>query len=107
MNTATHPLVLVRHPFARMSHLMGLLSHRTTRFAAEQPATGFHLQHAQSHVVGAFHDGTIECLSGCIWITHDGDCRDIVLQQGQSHVVDRTSCLLVYGLLASDVRLIP
>ncbi len=32
---------------------------------------------------------TVECLSGAIWITQDGDLRDIVLEPGDTFAFDR------------------
>lgn len=43
----------------------------------------------------------IECLTGCLWVTHDGDPRDVILEAGQGHVVDRATPLLVSALEAS------
>ena len=33
--------------------------------------------------VGAAHGRRVECLSGALWITQDGDLRDIVLSRGR------------------------
>jgi hypothetical protein len=30
----------------------------------------------------------VHCRSGEVWLTHDGDPRDVVLKKDQSHVVD-------------------
>lgn len=46
----------------------------------------------------------VHCISGCLWLTHDGDCRDIVLHAGESHKCDRRERLLVQGL--EDSRLL-
>jgi hypothetical protein len=40
----------------------------------------------------------IECLSGSLWVTQDGDRRDIVLAPGQSFVFDRSEGVLVSAL---------
>jgi hypothetical protein len=40
----------------------------------------------------ALRDGrgsTITCISGTIWLTMEGDTRDVVLKAGESFVVDR------------------
>jgi hypothetical protein len=47
----------------------------------------------------------IECLRGSLWLTHDGDPKDIVLAAGDSYTVDRDARLLVYGLDASELRI--
>ena len=49
---------------------------------------------------------TIECLEGSVWITLDGDSRDVVLSTGQTFVVDRDWRTLVQALDAARVRLV-
>jgi hypothetical protein len=44
---------------------------------------------------------TIDCLGGCLWLTHDGDCKDIVLVAGQAYRSARPGRLLVHALEAS------
>lgn len=51
--------------------------------------------------VAVVRDGAhahVECLSGSLWITHDGDVRDIVISAGESHASDRPGPMLVCGL---------
>lgn len=48
---------------------------------------------------------TIECLEGAIWVTLDGDSRDVVLDAGQSFIVDRKQRTLLQALDAALVRL--
>ena len=40
----------------------------------------------------------IECLSGSLWITQDGDSRDIVLAPGDSFSFDRAGDALISAL---------
>lgn len=47
---------------------------------------------------------TLHCRSGSVWITHDGDPRDVVLQPNQSHRVDRGARLTVHAM-AGDAGL--
>lgn len=47
---------------------------------------------------------SIECLSGHVWITLDGDPRDVVLDQGQTFTVDRNQRTLVMALDEATVR---
>ncbi len=49
---------------------------------------------------------TIECLEGSVWVTLDGDSRDVVLEAGQSFVVDRDQRTLLQALDAARIRLI-
>lgn len=46
----------------------------------------------------------IDCLEGCLWITQDGDPRDVVVQTGQSFTVDRDQRALVHAMDAARVR---
>lgn len=47
---------------------------------------------------------TVTCGSGSLWITHDGDVRDVVISAGERHTCDRASRMLVFGLENSSVR---
>lgn len=47
----------------------------------------------------------VECVQGCLWLTHDGDCRDLVLHPGQRYLADRGTRLLVSALEPSLMRL--
>jgi len=46
----------------------------------------------------------IECLSGVLWITQNGDQRDITLEGGQRFWLDRDGLAIVYGLEAARFR---
>lgn len=41
---------------------------------------------------------TLHCRVGKLWITHDGDPRDVVLDANQSHSVDRAERLTVHAM---------
>jgi hypothetical protein len=47
----------------------------------------------------------IECLSGVLWITQNGDHRDITLERGQRFRLDRDGLAIVYGLEAARFRI--
>lgn len=53
----------------------------------------------ESHPLGL----TLHCISGCVWLTHDGDGRDIVLEAGESHTCDRDTRLMVHALEAARI----
>ncbi|MCG2592756.1 DUF2917 domain-containing protein [Ramlibacter sp. XY19] len=40
----------------------------------------------------------VHCRSGEVWITHDGDPRDVVLRQDQSYIVDRGARMTAFAL---------
>jgi hypothetical protein len=46
----------------------------------------------------------IECLSGVLWITQNGDHRDITLERGQRFWLDRGGLAIVYGLEPARFR---
>jgi hypothetical protein len=46
----------------------------------------------------------IECLSGVLWITQNGDHRDITLEPGQRFWLDRAGRAVVYGLEPARFR---
>ena len=48
----------------------------------------------------------IVCLRGAVWITHDGDPKDVVLDAGQHHVVDRGTPMLIQSLANATVSVL-
>lgn len=50
---------------------------------------------------------TIECLEGSVWITLDGDLRDLILDAGQTCEIDCKRRVLIQALDTARVRLIP
>ena len=40
----------------------------------------------------------VHCVLGALWITHDGDPKDIVVEAGHSYLVDRSARMLVSAL---------
>jgi hypothetical protein len=47
---------------------------------------------------------SVDCLEGSLWITQDGDPRDVILSAGRSFRIDRTSRVMVFA--TSDARLL-
>ncbi|MBI3369686.1 MAG: DUF2917 domain-containing protein [Burkholderiales bacterium] len=57
-----------------------------------------HLPHAQGL--------RVECLTGSLWLTIDGDPRDIVLSPGEGFTVDRRGDVIISALDASRALLL-
>ncbi len=48
----------------------------------------------------------VECLGGVLWVTQDGDCRDIVLESGEAFAFDRAGDALISALADSRYLLL-
>jgi len=46
----------------------------------------------------------VQCLSGALWLTQQGDARDIVLEAGDRAVIERNGTSIVFAL--SDARFV-
>lgn len=46
----------------------------------------------------------VECLGGSVWVTHDGDIKDIILDAGQNYQAERNSRMLIYALTGASLR---
>ena len=49
---------------------------------------------------------TVDCIQGSLWLTHDGDCKDIILEAGQRYSSATRGRLLVHALEPAQVRLV-
>lgn len=49
----------------------------------------------------------IECFDGCVWVTQDGDLRDVLLEAGQTCLVDQPARVLIHALESSSVCIQP
>lgn len=70
-------------------------------------ASRLHLKNHELARLTDARDARLEVVRGVAWITLDGDPRDIVLEAGQSYVVDSASPLIVFALegpAAVDLR---
>lgn len=47
----------------------------------------------------------VTCLEGCLWLTYDGQPRDIILTAGQSHACDARGRLGIHALQPAQVLL--
>lgn len=69
----------------------------------DSQALTLHLHRAQMVRLPETRGARVACLSGSVWITEDGDVRDIVLEPGESHLSDGTGAMLIYGLEETDI----
>lgn len=47
----------------------------------------------------------LHCRSGALWITHDGDPRDVILDENESYLVERQDRMTVHGLRGSGLEI--
>ena len=47
----------------------------------------------------------VHCSSGSVWITHDGDCKDIILVARESYRAEREEAMHLFALEPSVVEL--
>jgi hypothetical protein len=40
----------------------------------------------------------VRCATGSIWITHDGDCKDVILLAGEGYRADREEAMHLFAL---------
>ena len=103
MNIAFNPKASIAHPFFWLA-LKSLV--RPTRVTII-PAVGDmqSLQKGATLAVDKPLYCEVVCLQGALWITHDGDTRDIVLEAGQHYAVDCAARMLVHALDSARIRL--
>ena len=103
MATVLHPSAAFSDAFGRLFTWPG--RSRATR-AMVMPAAGDirRLQKGAIFMVSRPMHLAIDCLRGSVWITHDGDPKDIILEVGQSHRPDRDAPMLIQALEIVDIR---
>ena len=69
---------------------------RDTRAGAEMPC--MHLLPGQQLRLRDASGWAVECCTGTLWITQEGDSRDILLKAGERYTLDRDGKTLVGGL---------
>ena len=50
---------------------------------------------------------SVVCTSGTLWLTQPGDLNDHVLEAGQSFTINKPGTVLVQGLPAGKMRILP
>lgn len=48
---------------------------------------------------------TIRCSRGRLWITHDGDPRDVVLEANQSYTAERCDQMTLHAVVDSEMEM--
>ena len=104
MTTFPRP-ALLGNPLKGVFHRMSGWLDRRLAPPRQSTTADISLSYGEFHAVKSFRGGRIECTDGTVWLTHDGDCKDVVLEAGQSHLADRDSRLVIYALSSSVVRL--
>jgi hypothetical protein len=67
----------------------------------------FPLARAATHWVARPRGQVVTCEAGTLWLTFDGERRDIVLDAGESHRCDSDARLAIHALAAARVHLGP
>lgn len=104
MNIALHPAARVTHSFFRLWRKSRAAATRLTMI----PAVGnmHDIQKGATLVVDNPVHRDVACLQGSLWITHDGDTKDILLDAGEHYEVDRRTRMLIHALESARMRLV-
>ena len=91
-----------------VSHLKPLLvgmrrASGRTAFDLAPAASSRHLHQGETLVASHTRGLYLQCLVGSLWITHDGDCKDLILEAGQSYQSAHDRRMLVYALAPASV----
>ena len=46
------------------------------------------------------------CLAGSLWITHDGDPKDVTVEAGEMYRVTRRERMIVHALCEGEMRMV-
>ena len=103
MNIALPPVAPSRNPLAWIREWVSSPPrNRAIRLGAVTEVR--HLQQGVVWILPAPAGARLECLHGTVWITHDGDCKDLVLEAGETYRVDRCARMIVYALKPAQLR---
>jgi hypothetical protein len=102
LRTTLESLVPTLQPLpARRSAFRELAAPRTP--ARPTPIVSLHK--SQLFGLGARRGQTVECLEGSLWLTFDYDRRDIVVEAGQTFIVDSDAPGWIQALSAARMRM--
>lgn len=94
-------LRLPNHPFFAISAwLQAMIAERAhkTQATCRQKRDELYFSPNQIREVSRPLGVTVECLKGSVWVTIDGDSRDVILGAGQSLRLDRDRRTLIMAL---------
>lgn len=64
------------------------------------------LPRGEAHTLDCVDEGVVvRCLGGSLWITHDGDCKDVILHAGQAYRVQRAQPMHLFMLADSVLEI--
>jgi hypothetical protein len=75
----------------RLQRLWAMRRGITRCVAAQLPAG------AMRRVSADHHDMELHCTRGELWITYDGDCKDLILREGERYRIERREVLVLYA----------
>lgn len=68
---------------------------------------GFCLKSGQVATVRGGLGKTVVCHSGSVWVTQDGDPRDVILRAGESFTLDRKGPALLQAFAPGSISVAP
>jgi len=95
MSTLTADLLALPQLFARRSAEKCPVTSVRPRSASDRIQT---LPRDKATYLAQPMGHTVHCVSGSLWLTFDGDCRDVVLSAGAEHLCDRNTRLVAQAL---------
>jgi hypothetical protein len=94
---STHA-ALLRDPWAWLQQVLSPL------WRSEAPTSVVrHLEQGETFKVDQPHLHDLACLQGTLWVTHDQDPEDHVLERGARYSPGSAACMLVHALSDSRV----
>ena len=106
MHLALNPIPFLGNPFTAWPRWGRPAAVRRAMVVADANPIVYELAKNGSLSEAQPQGSIIECLDGCVWITLDGDVRDVVIGGGQSFRPDRNRHALIQALESSRVRVV-